>query len=160
MTNKEREALDDTLAHIRKVQFYLHEVCRRLMKRAREHDASKLKEPEFSKFAEVDFPSGSQVNDEEYQAALDQLNEALDYHYAYNDHHPEHHASGIEDMHLLQLIELIVDWKAASERHDDGDIFHSIESNQERFGYSDELKRLLRRTAEVLFGDEDSSKRD
>ena len=32
----------------------------------------------------------------------------------------------------------------------DGDIFRSIEINQKRFGYSDDIKALLRNTAEFL----------
>jgi hypothetical protein len=46
---------------------------------------------------------------------------------------------------------MIVDWKAASERHADGDILRSIEINQSRFGYSDELKQILVNTVHELF---------
>ena len=35
-------------------------------------------------------------------------------------------------------------------RHNDGDIMKSIEINQERFGYSDDLKQLLINTACLL----------
>ena len=35
-------------------------------------------------------------------------------------------------------------------RHDDGDILKSIELNQERFGYSDEIKHILINTAHQL----------
>ena len=53
-------------------------------------------------------------------------------------------------MNLVDLIEMICDWKAASERHADGDIYKSIEINQKRFGYSDELKQILKNTIEIL----------
>lgn len=49
----------------------------------------------------------------------------------------------IKSMDLIDLIEMISDWKAATMRHDDGDILKSLEINQKRFGYSDELKQIL-----------------
>ena len=52
----------------------------------------------------------------------------------------------------VQLLEMICDWKASSERHADGDILKSIEINQERFGYSDDLKNILINTATFLKG--------
>lgn len=52
----------------------------------------------------------------------------------------------ISQMTLLDLTEMLCDWLAASERHDDGDIFKSIELNQKRFGYSDEMKAILLNT--------------
>ena len=53
-------------------------------------------------------------------------------------------------MNLIDLLEMICDWKASSERHADGDIFKSIEINQKRFGYSDDLKNILMNTATFL----------
>jgi len=58
---------------------------------------------------------------------------------------------GIRGMSLLDLIEMFVDWKAASERHANGDITRSIEVNQERFGYSDDLRAVFTNTAAELF---------
>ena len=53
-------------------------------------------------------------------------------------------------MNLIDVLEMIVDWKSSSLRHNDGDIFKSIETNQKRFGYSDELKSILINTAKWL----------
>jgi len=50
-------------------------------------------------------------------------------------------------MDLLDLVEMLCDWKAATERHKDGDLLRSIEQNQKRFLYSDELKQILINTA-------------
>jgi hypothetical protein len=68
---------------------------------------------------------------------------ALERHYSKNSHHPEHHEDGIKAMNLIDLIEMLADWKAATQRNKDGNIFASIEKNQERFGYSDELKQIF-----------------
>jgi hypothetical protein len=59
---------------------------------------------------------------------------------------------GIRGMSLVDLTEMLCDWKAATLRHDDGDIRRSIEINQERFGYSDELKQILINTLPLIEG--------
>jgi hypothetical protein len=53
-------------------------------------------------------------------------------------------------MNLIDLLEMLCDWKSSTMRHADGDVFKSIEINQKRFGYSDELKMFLINTAEWL----------
>ena len=56
---------------------------------------------------------------------------------------PQYYEDGIRGMDLLDLIEMLCDWKAATLRHADGDINRSIKENKERFGYSDELKQIF-----------------
>lgn len=53
-------------------------------------------------------------------------------------------------MSLLDLIEMIVDWCAAVTQHNNGDIRKSIDINQERFGYDDEIKSILLNTVNEL----------
>lgn len=64
---------------------------------------------------------------------------------------PETH-KGLHGMSLLDLVEMLCDWKAATLRHADGDIRRSIEINQKRFGYSDELKQIFLNTLPVIEG--------
>jgi hypothetical protein len=142
----------ETLRHIRRVQSLLREVVDNLLRRAVAHDASKLCEPEASVFAEYTAKlKGSTYGSEEYKSFLAGMKPALDHHYANNRHHPEHWAGGIKDMSLLDLIEMFVDWKAATERHANGDLGKSIEINKNRFGYGDELEAIFKRTAGELF---------
>ena len=63
---------------------------------------------------------------------------------------PFRETGDISKMNLIDLLEMMVDWKAAGMRHDDGDLMKSIEINQKKFGYSDELARIFRNTAEWL----------
>ena len=141
----------DTKRHIRRVRRLLRECIGDLKQRAIDHDRSKLEEPEKSVFDRVTPQlAGSTYGSEEYSAFLADMKPALDHHYAENDHHPEHFADGIHGMDLIQLLEMVCDWKAASERHANGDILRSIEINAKRFGYSPELEGVLRRTAERL----------
>jgi hypothetical protein len=51
-------------------------------------------------------------------------------------------------MTLVDVIEMLADWKAATERHEDGDLAKSLEIQRERFGLSDQLVAILRNTAE------------
>ena len=80
---------------------------------------------------------------EEYKTYLEEMKVALSHHYSKNRHHPEYHPNGIHDMNLVDLIEMLCDWKAATMRHNDGDIIKSIELNQKRFGYDDEIKQIM-----------------
>jgi len=147
-----KDSEHETLKHIRRVQQLLQDVAASLLERARVHDASKLREPEASVFDEYTSKlKGMTYGSDEYRECLAGMKPALDHHYAANSHHPEHWAGGIRDMSLLDLIEMFVDWKAATERHHDGDLEKSIELNQKRFGYSDELKAILLRTRLELF---------
>lgn len=141
----------DTWQHISRVRELLGDVAKRVIERADAHDRSKLAEPELSIFNEFT-PKlrDSTYGSEEYKGFLASMGEGLRHHYEHNSHHPEHYEDGIQAMSLLDLIEMVCDWKAATERHADGDLLRSIEQNQERFGYSDELKSILLATVKEL----------
>lgn len=141
----------DTLKHKKRVLELISKVNTDLMFRGLTHDDSKLEEPEKSKFDEYTPKlKNLEYGSKEYKEALKGLDNALVHHYEMNDHHPEHFENGIKDMDLISLIELICDWIASSERHDNGDPIKSIDINQERFGYSDDLKEILKNTVERL----------
>lgn len=151
LTPAKREELQRTIEHIARVQELLGWMASQLFSRAMQHDDSKLQEPELSAFAAASRKlSDMTYGSEEYEAALEELDEALDHHYAHNRHHPEHHDAGIAGMNLVDLVEMLVDWKAASERHDDGDLYASIEHNTERFDLSPQLRQILTNTAQIL----------
>jgi hypothetical protein len=138
----------DTHEHIAKVRRYVLEIVHDLIERAHEHDRSKLFEPEVSVFDEFTPKlEHSTYGSDEYKQFLEGMGAGLQHHYEVNDHHPEHFEHGIADMNLLQVMEMLCDWKAATERHDDGDLGRSIHQNAERFGYGDEFTRLLWNTA-------------
>lgn len=156
----------DTYEHIGKVRAYVGRAITGLLARADAHDASKLVAPEREAF-DIATPklAGLTYGTPEYKESLRELGVALEHHYAANSHHPEHHADGIAGMTLLDLIEMLCDWKAASERMRkptpaapgrpeapayDNDFERSIALNQERFGYSDELAAILTNTAREL----------
>lgn len=143
-----------TRAHIARVRELLMKAINDLNSRYWKHDASKLQEPEKSMFDDFTEKLGTLAyGTPEYEACRQEMlvDGALKHHYEHNDHHPEHRDGTLGWMNFIQLIELLADWKAAGERHaDGGDLGRSIETNQERFGYSDETKGFMINTAEYL----------
>lgn len=141
----------DTTKHIQEVQRRLFNVVDNLMERAQRHDASKLEEPEKSAFDAITPKlAGTTYGSEEYKRYLREQRPAIQHHYSVNDHHPEHFNGGFWDMNLLQMVEMLADWKAASMRHDDGDLRKSIIQNAERFGYDEKMTAVLMSTAREL----------
>ena len=141
-----------TYEHKQNVSKFISFILHDLIIRSIYHDDSKLESPEVEIFTEYTPKlANSTYGSDEYKQFLKEMKPALDHHYANNSHHPEHYDNGIEDMDLVDLIEMVCDWKAATLRHNDGDIYKSIELNQKRFGYSDELKQIFKNTVDGYF---------
>lgn len=140
----------ETVNHVTRVGNLMLDAISNLQKRAVNHDRSKFSPEEFDTFAkETPALRSLTYGSDEYKAALERLGPALKNHYLNNDHHPEH-SHGIHQMDLMCLIEMLCDWKAASERHANGNIINSIVHNAKRFGYDDKFALLLARTAANL----------
>lgn len=147
----EYDSRPDTYEHIREVRGRLARCAVALIERAHEHDRSKLVEPELSMFNtyrrkldEVEHGSP------EYKEHLREMGKALEHHYQENRHHPEHFEDGIHGMNLLDLLELLCDWLAASERQGNELEPYIRDGARERFGYGDEIERLLLNTIPAI----------
>jgi len=140
-----------TIEHIINVRKYMSFTRDELIDRSVKHDQSKLESPEKEIFDEYT-PKLSQVTygSDEYKGYLKEMKIALDHHYLANRHHPEHFENGVNDMNLIDLIEMLCDWKAATLRHDKGDIYKSIEINKKRFDISDQLTKILLNTVKLF----------
>ncbi len=107
----------DTLRHIADVKRLMNLTAQELYQRSLHHDASKLDSPEKEMFEtwrpKLDAMS---VDSPEYKNALAQMGEGLTHHYAVNRHHPEHFENGINGMNLIDILEMVCDWKAAAAR--------------------------------------------
>lgn len=138
----------ENLQHSRRVDELLLQVIEGIQRRVTQHDLSKLEEPEKSIFDEFTPKlKDSTYGSEEYFGFLHEMQAALDHHYANNRHHPEHFEDGVNGMTLVDMVEMLCDWKAATERHDDGDLARSLEIQQTRFDMSDQLILILWNTA-------------
>jgi hypothetical protein len=142
----------DTTLHINRVHSLLGQCAIILLERGARHDASKLEEPEKAIFDTV----GNRLAvityaGEEYKHSLADLKTALDHHYTHNPHHPEHYPNGVDGMSLFDLTEMLMDWKAAGERHQGGmNIVRSIEISSERFAMGEQLKKILMNTVREI----------
>lgn len=141
----------ETQKHIEKVRKYIRFFTDKLTNRGVNHDAVKLESPEVEIFAEhTECLKDLEYNSPEYKEHLAAMKVALDHHYANCRHHPEHFANGVNDMNLIDLVEMLADWKAASERQHNGNLLTSIEQNATRFKMNDQLKQILLNTAKML----------
>ena len=146
------DSSSETLYHIKRVGMLINKVISNLLLRIDNHDLSKLKTPEKEIFDEFTPKlKSSTYGSEEYKIFLKEMKKALDNHYTLNHHHPEHYQKGVDDMDLIDLLEMFCDWKAASERHADGNIYASITINKKRFNISDQLEQILINTAKRYF---------
>jgi len=147
----EQEFEKQTYAHIDEVHNRIFKFVKKLMDLSAHHDESKLESPEREIFAEYTPKlKGCTYGSDEYAAHMKEMQVALDHHYAVNSHHPEHFENGIDGMTLLDLVEMMCDWKSATLRHDDGDIMKSIEHNRGRFHIGQQLTTILRNTIKQL----------
>jgi len=148
---KPYDSAPETLQHIGNVRKFLKEVNDKLTERGIKHDRSKLIPPEKELF-DVWTPKLKEMEygSQEYKDSLINLKPALDNHYEKNSHHPEHYPNGIADMDLLDIIEMLADWKASTLRTKNGDLRKSIDIASERFGISEQLKLLLINTGERM----------
>ena len=145
--NPEEKSLYDTHQHTVLVARNIGKMTKSLIDRATNHDSSKFESPEREIFAEnADKLSQTQYGSAEYQNLLATVKPAIEHHYANNRHHPEFHKNGIEDMTLVDLVELLADWTAATKRMKNGNIRKSIEKNSERFNISPQLRKILENT--------------
>jgi len=141
----------ETYKHIQAVQSFIGKVIVDLLRRSEAHDQTKLVSPEVEFWDEyIPKLAGLTYGSEEYKSCLAAMKPALDHHQQANDHHPEFYKNGIQGMSLVSLLEMVCDWKAATMRHHDGDIRRSIEINQKRFGYSDELRQIMLNTLPLI----------
>lgn len=141
----------ETQKHIERVRYYIRKFTDALTTRGVKHDACKLETPEVEIFAEhTPALATTGYATPEYNEHMAAMKPALEHHYAQSRHHPEHFKEGILDMNLIDLCEMFCDWKAATERHNDGNLLKSIQINAERFGYDDQLKRILTNTAKLF----------
>ena len=118
----------------------------------RDSDLSKLESPEAEIFGEFTPElAKTEYDSPEYRALLEKVKPAIDHHYAKNRHHAEHWPNGLEDMTLCDLVELLCDWKAATERNLNGNIRTSIEKNTVRYGMSPQLAQIMQNTVREMF---------
>lgn len=151
MSYTKDDCIRDTKEHIAQVREFMLMFAQELIQRALLHDKSKLEYPEIDIFTEYTPKlKHSTFMSDEYKGFLNEMQVALNHHYEKNSHHPQHYENGIAGMNLADVVEMICDWKAASLRHENGDVRKSIQENKNRFNYSDDLESIFVNTVKMF----------
>jgi len=149
LTNEELTTNLETQKHIAEVQKLIEKICCALRCRGVDHDRSKTEFPEVSIFSEYTSKlKHTTYGSAEYKEHLKNMRPALDHHYQNNRHHPD--VLGLENMNLVDIVEMVCDWKAATLRHEDGCFVTSVEHNGTRFTLGKELTQIIMNTKDLL----------
>ena len=143
----------DTQDHINKIQFIMGEkIIPILRSRALYHDRSKFEEPEKSTYDKyIPLLKNVKYGSDEYNEIRNKMHEeGLQHHYQENRHHPEHFENGVDDMNLIDVIEMVCDWYAASLKSDT-DFEKGLKINCDRFGIDEQLAKIIFNTYKDLF---------
>ena len=135
--------------HRNRVANYMACIAQMIKLRGEEHDVSKLSPVEFPVYSRAigEFEKYSFGSDG-YEKAKESIKQATDHHYKLNRHHIEYFSDGIDGMNLIDLIELLCDWKSATLNHPEnpGDMARSLQVATEKYKISPQLARVLYNT--------------
>ena len=111
------------------------------------HDLSKLYDDESWSFAEnrEDFRN-TDYGTPEYEALVKKIQPAIDKHYEKNRHHTEHYPNGYKDMNLIDILEMLADWHAASSRSGGLSEEEGLVIAFEKYGISEEIQQFILNT--------------
>ena len=153
MTTYREKAIAATADHITAVEDNLVVFAGELITRAGAHDRSKFEDVELGPLADmikVEEREGKvEFGTPEYAARTAMLDGMWRNHVAHNDHHPEHFDDGITGMNLLQIVEMLCDWQAASAQRDPSKTMN-ITFCVEKYGIPPMLEQILRNTADAM----------
>lgn len=82
----------------------------------------------------------------EYKKVMNSVGFSVKYHQSRNSHHPEHYGS-YGCMSLLDLIEMFLDWQAATNAYKnrmEGKMNEVLSIQKERYGLSDEVIKIFK----------------
>jgi hypothetical protein len=147
MTNDEQRTLYLIVKHKESIAIWLAKFCAELAYRNATHDNSKYSEEEFGiQAACVDDFEKYEFNSPEELKLREKLLPGTTIHRKRNRHHPEHFENGIDGMNLIDLLEMIGDWKSASERVKGDSLRKSVPILKEKYNISPQLLKIIENT--------------
>lgn len=146
---EETKTLITILRHQGFVRKYLRKLASALENRATIHDLSKFSQDEFGGFVDIQrIARTTKYNSEQYRESID--TDPVKLHFSRNPHHPEHYSNGIDDMSLLDIIEMVIDWQSAAETYGQSSFEESLPEQVKRFKLRPEHLYLIKLIAEEL----------
>ena len=129
--------------HISRVRKHINIFVQLLLKRAINHDKSKLEEPELSWWKEMDkeprYPYGS----EEYKQKIKRWDKVFKHHYKYNRHHPEHYEYGVSEMTLVDIVEMMCDWLGYKDTITISEALKVCDEQMRRYNIPDGIRQII-----------------
>ena len=130
------------IRHQKHVEANMGQLASELVRRAHVHDQSKLSPSELEGFIEIhQIAREHPIGTPEYEVAM-RTATCIKEHFSNNSHHPEHHAT-TADMGWLDIIEMVLDWKAASDTYGHKSVHDVLDYQQKRHGFSPEQWWLI-----------------
>ena len=133
------------------VKTYLEIISMLLNTRALTHDNSKSSDEEYKYYKMAN--SVNRNDFKTYEEYMDYIKPTLDkglkHHYENNRHHPEFFDNGIDDMTLIDIMEMIVDW-CISIKQNGKDLYKEIQYNFDKYNVSEQLKKIIINTYKYI----------
>ena len=149
--NNDFDFLCDTILHVSEVQEHLEEIISELKKRGYAHDRTKFQALEFDSFVSTrDKFKRANYGSKEYKECVDLVRPAVDSHHQKNRHHTGFHKNGINDMTLIDIIEMICDWRAAARRSPDKAFADTLDYAYKKYGVNEQLRKIMENTFKSL----------
>ena len=136
----------DSLAHIHHVRDNIGVFVAEMLRRGRDHDASKFSAAEKPALDEaLPLLEGVAYGSPAWQEVVDRVAPALEHHYRNNTHHPEHYGNaGVAGMDLFDVVEMVCDWMAAARRNPGDGV--KVAYNVRKFGIEPQLAAVIENT--------------
>lgn len=145
--NMEFDFLCDTLLHISEVKENLEIMASNLKQRGDAHDRTKLQELEFDAFVSTrEAFKKANYGSPEYDECIRLTKPAVEHHYANNRHHVGFHKNGINDMNLMDVTEMVADWKAAARRSPDKKLEDTLDYAKGKYKIDSQLFLIIKNT--------------
>ena len=139
--------MNKMLGHRYDVGKSLSVLIKALIDRASEHDLDKFHPEVVDKHCEMfeDFQKTKpDYGTPGYDEVKDRFEDIIKRHYQASRHHPEHFERGIDGMNLVDMMEMVCDWVAATPK--DQDVFDAVGLNCSKYGIDEQLMVLIVRT--------------
>jgi hypothetical protein len=136
----------DSLAHIHHVRDNIGVFVAEMLRRGRDHDASKFSDTEKPVLDEVlPLLEGVAYGSPAWEEVVNRAGEALAHHYRHNSHHPEHYGNqGVAGMDLFDVVEMVCDWMAAARRNPADGV--KVGYNVRKFDIEPQLASIIENT--------------
>jgi len=158
----ELEFLCDLILHSSEVSENLEVFSSELRKRGLAHDRTKFQSFEFDRFLSgwEDFKK-TDYGTEKYNESPDKVTEAREHHHENNRHHVGFYENGVEGMNLIDVLEMLSDWKAAARRSPNLNLEQTLDKAFDLYGIKDEqLRKVILNTFKYLGWVSSTNRRD